>query len=88
MTAISEQTPRAAQEAPNWAVRLVQDIVAWVLRRAIGPQPLTSYTVAGLPDATKFLNHAIIVSNESGGRTIATSDGTNWKRVKDGATVS
>lgn len=49
---------------------------------------MSSYTVAGLPDATKFLNHAIIVSNETGGRTMATSDGTNWKRVRDGATVS
>lgn len=66
----------------------MQDIVAWVQRLAMGPQPLTSYTVTGLPDATKFLNHAIIVSNESGGRTIATSDGLAWKRVKDGATVS
>ncbi len=88
MTNITEQTPRAPQEAPNWGVRAVQDIIAWVQRRAMGPQMMTSYTVAGLPDATKFLNHAIIVSNEAGGRTIATSDGTNWKRVKDGAIVS
>lgn len=86
--AIVEALPRAPQEAPNWAVRLVQDIIGWIQRRAVGPQMLTSYTVTGLPDATKFANHIIIVSNESGGRTLATSDGTNWKRVKDGATVS
>ena len=38
--------------------------------------------------ATDFLNGTVIVSDESGGRTIATSDGTNWLRVSDGAIVS
>lgn len=88
MTTPIALTPRAPDGSPAWAVRIVQDICAWVLRRAVGPQAMSSYTVAGLPDATKFLNHAIIVSNETGGRTMATSDGTNWKRVRDGATVS
>ena len=48
------------------------------------------YTVLTVPDATasKNLNGAIIVSNETGGRTIATSNGTNWLRVSDGAIVS
>lgn len=49
---------------------------------------LTSYTVATLPDASTNLDGAIIVSDETGGRTIATSDGTNWRRVSDGAVVS
>ena len=49
---------------------------------------LTSYTVATLPDATTNLDGIIIVSDETGGRTIATSDGTNWRRVSDGAIVS
>ncbi len=49
---------------------------------------LESYTVTTLPVATTNLNGAIIVSNETGGRTIATSDGTNWRRVSDGAIVA
>ena len=58
-----------------------------------------SYTVAQLitivppattPEipATDFLNGVVIVSNESGGRTLATSDGTNWKRVAEGNNIS
>ncbi len=53
-----------------------------------------SFTVAQLTGATpqvpasNFLNGAVIVSNETGGRTIATSDGTNWRRVSDGAIIS
>jgi len=49
---------------------------------------LKPYTVATLPDAETFIDGAIIVTNETGGRTIATSDGTNWLRVSDGNIVS
>lgn len=51
-----------------------------------------AYTVATVPDATVYNTDtgfgAIIVSDETGGRTLATSDGTNWRRVSDGAIVS
>jgi hypothetical protein len=46
------------------------------------------YTIATLPSASRYENGVIIVSNETGGRTLATSDGTNWRRVSDGAIVS
>ena len=46
------------------------------------------YTVAGVPAASENDNGVIIVSNETGGRTLATSDGTNWRRVSDGAVIS
>lgn len=39
-------------------------------------------------DAARWDNHSLIVPDETGGRTIATSDGTNWKRVADGTTAS
>lgn len=47
-------------------------------------------TVAGLSayPAADYQDCSIIVTNETGGRTIATSDGTNWRRVSDGAIVS
>lgn len=49
---------------------------------------LEEYTVATVPTASDYPNGVIIVSNEVDGRTIATSDGTNWRRVKDGAIIS
>ena len=49
---------------------------------------LPEYTVLTVPTAADWDNGAIIVSDETGGRTIATSDATNWRRVSDGAVVS
>lgn len=46
------------------------------------------YTVAGVPVASDNDNGVIIVSNEVGGRTLATSDSTDWRRVSDGAIIS
>ncbi len=46
-----------------------------------------SYTVAGLPSAATA-SGLIYVSNETGGATLAFSDGTNWRRVQDRAIVS
>lgn len=52
------------------------------------PPIIPEYTVAGVPTASTYDNGVIIVSNETGGRTLATSDGTNWRRVSDGAIIS
>jgi len=49
---------------------------------------MAAYTVATVPDAASFVNGAIIVTDEVGGRTIATSDGVDWLRVSDGAVIS
>lgn len=46
-----------------------------------------SYAVAGLPAATQA-QRIIYVSDETGGATLAFSDGTNWRRVQDRAVVS
>lgn len=46
------------------------------------------YTVASVPDATIYVNGLIAVSDETGGHTIAFSDGTNWRRVQDRAIIS
>jgi hypothetical protein len=51
------------------------------------PLYLQSYTVAGLPSASKA-GGMIYVSNETGGAVPAFSDGTNWRRVTDRAIVS
>lgn len=49
---------------------------------------IAAFTVATLPSASVYFNGVIIVTDEVGGRTLATSDGSNWKRVSDGVTVS
>ncbi len=53
------------------------------------PPKLPSYTVAGAPSASTLGGGSVIyVSNEAGGATLAFSDGSNWKRVSDLATIS
>jgi len=47
-----------------------------------------SYTVASLPSAATYPRAVVYVSNESGGATIAFSDGTNWRRMQDRVVVS
>jgi len=49
---------------------------------------VSEYTVATLPSASTYDNAIIIVSDETGGRTLATSDGDKWYRVSDGVEVS
>ena len=53
-----------------------------------GPVGLPSYTVAGVPNATKYTGSIIYVSDETGGATVAFSDGTNWRRVQDRVIIS
>ena len=52
------------------------------------PFILATYTVATLPTASSFTRGLIYVSDETGGATLAFSDGTNWRRVQDRAVVS
>ena len=52
------------------------------------PLLLKSYAVADLPDASDWTGAAVFVSDETGGATIAVSNGTNWVRTSDLATVS
>lgn len=52
------------------------------------PLILKSYTVAGVPAASAWTSGLIYVSDETGGATLAFSDGTNWRRVQDRSVVS
>lgn len=52
------------------------------------PTPLLSSTVTLVPDATLYEGNVIYVSNEAGGKVLAFSDGTNWRRVTDRAIIS
>lgn len=53
-----------------------------------GPIRAKSYTVARVPAADTGAGQMIFVSNESGGATLAFSDGTSWRRVADRAVIS
>lgn len=53
-----------------------------------GPVGVGQYTVAGKPAASTFAGHVIYLTNETGGATLAYSDGTNWRRVYDNAVAS
>lgn len=66
----------------NWLYRSVYK------RIAPGPFFLSSYDVATLPDAAESEGAVVYVSNETGGKVIAFSDGVNWRRVTDRAIVT
>jgi hypothetical protein len=53
-----------------------------------GPVRVKSYTVAAMPDATVGAGQIVFITDESGGATIAFSDGTDWRRVADRAAIS
>lgn len=54
------------------------------------PLRLLSSTVAGLSGypATSWEGSVIYVSDETGGKTLAFSDGTDWRRAQDRVVVS
>jgi hypothetical protein len=73
-------------KAAGYAQRLVLDADKAAFNV---PAKVPNTTVAGLPSAANAGAGAIIyVSNETGGATLAFSDGTNWRRVTDRAVVS
>lgn len=51
------------------------------------PLKVRAYEVAKLPPASAWPGCMVIVTDEVGGRTLATSDGTDWLRVSDGTEV-
>lgn len=53
-----------------------------------GPIRTKSYTVATVPTASAGAAQLIYISDESGGATLAFSDGTDWRRLSDRAIVS
>jgi hypothetical protein len=61
------------------ASEIVVDRVIADNMEASGPVTLSSYDVAGVPDATDFEGAVIFVTDGAeGSPTIAWSDGTNW----------
>lgn len=76
--------------APDWAIDLVNQVNAMDRRLRLNEQyggTINEYSVSDLPDATGN-EKRIFVTDETGGYTLAFTDGTNWRRVQDRAVVS
>ena len=79
---------RPAEHRRQIAVRANAGLPYDGSRGMSNPLALESYTVSGLPDATLWTAGVVYVSDESGGATLAFSDGAAWRRVTDLAVVS
>ena len=77
-------------DAATWLFQLYLDDITQKLNdHLLGDAvQLPSYTVLTVPDATAWEAATIYVSDETGGKTTAYSDGTNWLRSYDRAVVS
>ena len=58
-----------------------------------GPFLIRGYTVADAPDAAEWsdgidYSALVYISDETGGATLAFSDGTDWRRVQDRTIIS
>jgi len=58
-----------------------------------GPFMIRGYTIASTPSASEWgdgvaFSSLIFVSDETGGATLAFSDGTNWRRVQDRSIIA
>jgi hypothetical protein len=69
-------------------VRIGSDAIAACKLDIDGPVRVRSYTVATVPSAAAGAGQIIYVSDEAGGTVLAFSDGANWRRVTDRATIS
>jgi hypothetical protein len=86
------------ERAGQWAAEVARILAATVasLQAQINRKQTTgavielpAYTVVQLADVpAATANQAVIVTDEVGGRTMALSDGTVWRRVSDGVEVS
>lgn len=79
---------QSINELREHATRLNNVLVADGTEAARAPVILKTYIKTALPDAVKYVNGMIIVSNDVGGLTPAFSDGTNWRRVADRNIIS
>jgi len=75
--------PKTGNIDQNWATQLnaLFDAIA-------GPLPLRVFAKAQLPAAAKYANNIVFVPDDVAGPCLAVSDGTNWKKITLGATVS
>ena len=95
LTYLNKIRPPALRE--NGAEKYFADIELWikqVYENLTGVNEAKAFTVATLPDPADYDPETngraafVYVSDESGGATLAFSDGTDWRRVQDRAVVT
>ncbi len=89
----SATPPRPLQSNDPWANAItayLTGLLSQILSHITHQQPWEHafYQVADLPDATEWEGATIYVTDETGGATLAYSNGTDWLRVYDNAVVS
>ena len=77
----------------DWNLNWRRWIYTLYVRVKPGPLPVQGYAKINLPSASLWGNGAdlsalVFVNDEAGGKTLAFSDGTNWRRVTDNAIVT
>lgn len=75
-------------DAPSWLRDFARSIQNERREIFTFPPRVPGFEVANLPDPAKYTQGLIYVSDETGGATMAFSDGTNWRRVQDRNVVS
>lgn len=87
LTEIDQSAERVMEPGANIAIDRTDPDAPVIRTSAV--LSLASYTVAGAPDAAATPNGVIKVSDGDGGDPcVAVSDGTTWRRVVFGATIS
>jgi hypothetical protein len=80
---------KVPQGASQEMIEFAREIESAVVAIFKAPIEVPEYTIAGgLPDASQWANHFIAIPDETGGATLARSNGTSWLRVRDGAIAS
>jgi len=75
-------------DSPPWAHALARRLDEELYSSLSQPVALARYSVADLPDATRFRACVIYVTDETDGAVPAFSDGADWRRVTDRTVVS
>lgn len=88
----SSAFPAFKRDGANLMFRLADDSgdcsISAAKITASAPVVVASYTVVTVPAASSHTRGLIYVSDESGGATLAFSDGTDWRRLADRAVIS
>lgn len=70
-----------SRDAPIWAQQFADDVSREIRNATRGfPVAMASFKKADLPDAARWTDCWIVVSDATGGRVPAYSDGVNWCR--------
>lgn len=85
---VPTQNPNSEEHRRQLADRVNAAVMKDGTDGMVKPLPLKSYAVADLPAASDWEGAIVYVSDETGGATVAFSDGSSWRRVQDRAVAS